>query len=90
MLVGLKFCAPDRGGARQAEDARAQRPSEGGYDIEIFAVLLGWQGSLSLKRDVRVEKEGKMLGMLSMQRNGMPCFQVQGVELLAHPRNSLS
>jgi hypothetical protein len=67
MLVGLKFCVPDRGrGARQAEDAQAQRPSEGGYDIEIFAVPLGWQGSLSLKRDVRVEKEGKMLGMLSM------------------------
>jgi hypothetical protein len=66
-VVGLTSAFPVRG--RPTDRLRMLKPkgpSSGRGSIEVFAFALGRQRSVGLKRDVRGEREGKMLGMLSM------------------------
>jgi hypothetical protein len=67
MVVGLTSAFPARGRPPdRLKKLRPTRPGNGRGSTEVFAFPLGRQRSVGLKRNVRGEREGKMLGMLSM------------------------
>ncbi len=67
MVVSLTSAFPARGRSTdRLKMVRRKGPSNGRGSTEVFAFPLGGQRSVRLKRDVRGEREGKMLAILSM------------------------
>jgi hypothetical protein len=68
MVAGLTSAFPARGRLlpERVKMLRPKGPSNGRGSTGVFAFPLGGQRSVGLKRDVRGDREGEMLGMLSM------------------------
>jgi hypothetical protein len=67
MVAGLTTAFPARGRlSDRLKMLRPKGPSNGRGSVGVFAFPLGGQRSVGLKRDVRGDREGEMLAILSM------------------------